>query len=199
MNIVTRQYVATTGYHDLSPGQTPFALTEMTKETGEIISQPLSPVASQFNEIQVSGDPDLRRENLPEGDDGSSILFIDDEDYDAKFFLHQHLTSKNLPLGTDQALVRLWVALTKGNSKVLLNGSSTGIQFFDGGDWGGISDLGNKKSMLDHISGMHTSSKDNINANTDNSQWVTDFMSWRNGLTASIQFKDLSKDEGDEK
>jgi len=193
MNIKIKEYKATTGYADIVPGITPFEFqTHVEEDTGITIFKPSNAYASNlFNEVQVSGDPDLRRSLLPEGDDGSSILFNDNPDYDALFFRRRNMGSKGLPLNVDDEFIRRWVALSSGDQEVIELGILYGREFFGGGAWGGIEDIKVKKKMLPYISNMDQTTKDALKKVDNDAQWAADFIFWRNNLSGRIKFKEV--------
>lgn len=181
MNIVENSYEAITGFSDMKPGITPWGFVEMEAD-GNPLFVVNGDMASQFNEIQIAGDPDLRRGKLPVGDDGSTILFLDDPNY-AELKSRRLLNiSKDIPLTEDDAFVRRWVGMAYAIDTILELGISSGTAYVDGGNWGNLQDFDNKKAMLDHIVEIDAPTKASLQAELVEAQFIIDYIAWRDTL-----------------
>lgn len=97
------KYVAETGYHDVPPGVDVLTVTE-TKHNDQVVFT--SPVPARgFNEVQIEGSADMRRNQLT---DPSYILFLDDPDYDKLRLRRAYTLTKHTDLSvSDDDVKRL--------------------------------------------------------------------------------------------
>lgn len=195
MHLIEQTYKSLTGYHDVSPGRSvfEFAVHKLDDDKGTVVSKPTGEYNTQFNEVQISGDSDLRKSYLPSVDDGSSILFIDDVDYDAKFLRRHLMSTKDIPLTETDNFIRRWGAMAYQSGDVIKLDTVGGTKHHDGGGWGTINDMSKKKDMLAHIANMDDTTRDALTALNDSQQFSIAYIVWRDTLAdgVTIQYQSV--------
>jgi len=194
--MIEKFYEATCGYYDLSPGQTPFSFSVKTTDEGVTVFTPRN-IPPHFNEIQIAGDPDIRRGVLSEGADESRILFLDDPDYQRLMIRKQTLATNQVPMEHDNHFVLRWLGLSNLPSAYIEHGIAPEMDKFisEAGNWGGIADLSLKKGMIPYISGIPEETRDQLDSAIDNATFTSVFVTWRDTIEGRIVYQSLSTGE----
>lgn len=195
--MIDKRYRATTGYHDLQPGQTEFGFMVRTTDEGRVIFTPKGPFTPQFNEIQIEGDPDLRRQFLPPNTNDSAILLLDNPDYNAFMIRRQTLATAQIPMEHSDDFVARWAALSNASEDMIRYGHTPDTPVFatKAGSWGGIRELSVKKDMLQYIDGIPDDVLESLHESKSSRSFATRFINWRETLSGRIVYKPLEEEE----
>lgn len=171
--IIKREYKATCGYHDYPPGQDELHLKQ--RITNGVTTLDFEPIGNFFNEVQVSGDPELRREKLT-GDE-SEILFIDDPDYDKLALRRQHWVTRNLPLNLSDEFVKTWALMSSYPTDLIMRCEE-------------VEHIGHvdHRSILPNIGNMSDTTRTRLNSIKSEAEFVTEFVKWRTELAEEFEY-----------
>lgn len=194
-----RFYEATNGFHDLMPGQTTLKFSVVHDDKGQLVGGPTGKRPIAFNEVQTAGDPDLRREYIPDNQDSADVLLMDNPDYDKLFIRHQTMAGLQIPLEHSNDFVARWVCLSLRDEESIQHGTGPIIKHFktSRGNWGGIKELSLKREMVPYIDNMDDETRESLINASSSRDFARIFVNWRDGIeTLRIKYRAVSDDGG---
>lgn len=174
-NIIRREYKATCGYHDYPPGQDELYLLQ--KVTNGKVTLDFHPIGNFFNEVQVEGDPELRREKLTGSE--SEILFIDDPNYEKLKLRRTHWSTRNLPLTLSDEFVKAWALMSSYPASLIAK--SNEIEY--------IGDV-NYRMVLPHIKNIHWKTRERLANIKDDVEFIAEFVKVRDELNEEFEYNE---------
>lgn len=199
--MIKKEYRATNGYHDITPGQTELKMSAWFDEEGTMVAGPTGKWPIAFNEVQISGDPDFRRSLVPDDQDDTDILLIDHPDYEKLFVRLQTMAGKQIPLNHSNDFVARWICLSLLDAETIERGTKPHYSFLKTkrGNWGGIKDLSLKRGMVQYIDDMDDETRGILANSSSSRDFARKFVTWREGIDGlRIKYRPSTISGGDE-
>lgn len=110
------EYRATVGYHDIGDGVKPLVLLNILFNGDYMFD--ISHIPNKKNEIQITGESQLRKDNLTKSSKGdvNKVLFLEDPNYNKLKLRKSFFITKDLPLEVGDEDVRLLHSLFLKNN-----------------------------------------------------------------------------------